>query len=70
MSADARLPENPAALTPVDEHVQCAAPGARSEVPVEEDDIEISALIETLARIAHAVATRTANRQQQEETEL
>lgn len=52
----------PDALTPVDEPLQCPA---ASVAAGELDDAEgpaVQAFIETLARIAHAVAVRKANR--------
>ena len=69
MNADKYSSENEISLTPVDEHVQCAAGSAGVEPVCEADEATVQAFIETLARITHAVAARNTQKQQQEKTE-
>lgn len=69
MNGDAHATRNEKSLTPVDEHVQCAAADAGGGPVSEADEAAVQSFIETLARIAHAVATRNAQKQQQEKIE-
>ncbi len=67
MNADQYNSENEKSLTQVDEHVQYAAASVGVEPACEADEATIQTFIETLVRIAHAVATRKSK--QQEKTE-
>lgn len=67
MNADQYSSENEKSLTPMAEHVQCAAASVGVEPSCEADEATVQAFIETLVKIAHAVATRKSK--QQEKTE-
>ncbi len=69
MNAYPDAEENEKSLTRVVEHVQCAATDAKGELGNEADGAAVRAFIEALVRIAHAVAARSTQNQQQEKTE-